>query len=601
LNQEKESERFRRLANEDIELVYEAIKTSDEPWWGLGILEHREFIKVRDEQRARNLIELRSKHILESLRKSSSPWDITWSMYRYLWFFERDETLEVLSEAMRNNDFSWQLFDIFKHHRVLIQNHDLRSAFLYAVEHSQHPNFVISVLRDYPNFLGEEATMNAVIKALSTTNNIFTLIAEVALIRVLAENEEVQRAIQNRIPDLLKQIQPTAFNWMHIRDIDHVKSIIRDERLAKRISSVIKEQDQALLKTHALWSLCNIPELTGNEIIQQTVAQVIEETEENEICEVLRPVAVSRLLVESDPVKSAISKRIDSIVSNILNAEAPRKVVEDIGMLPMVTQDKRVKEAIQKRIPDIIQDVRKAAEDPIFTWTFFKSAYRIPEIYSNPQVRELIDPNIIMNDNYGSYSSKIAQYPSLAKDTLIWKAMLRAVKEFPNPAWYITSLAEIPGMYDDLEIRKAIEGRIPRIIEEIEADDETELLSEDIVENSFLMSFKEIEDTINKKIHSKPTPWRLIAGLPDEYLQKDFVLDIIKSESKSLSENLLDEYNKGFDLRLVRILKSEVASQLKEVQDVLDKEFDRQLEDLESAWDNMVLHYVPSRYSSICK
>ncbi len=585
MNQEKESERFRRLANEDLELVYQAIETSEEPWWGFGILANREFFKVRDEQRIRNLIDLRKDHILVSLKNSSSPADITWSMHRYLWFFEREETLDALAEAMRNTDISWQLFDDFKHHRVLMENQNLQSAFIHALEHSLSPHFVVSVLRDYPIFLSEEGTVDAILRAIDTTDNIFPLIAETALIRVIAENEMIQNAIQNRFPDIVDLIQPTTFNWMYIRDISHVKSIVGDERLAKRISTTLKEQDNSLLNIKAIFSFCEITELTRNETIQHAVAQVIEGTEDNDVCGVLEPVAKSRLLVESDPVKSAISKRISSIVSNILTAESPLKVVEAIGMIPVVTQNKSVRNAIRTRMPGIIQDVRKAVDNPIFTWTFYKSAYRIPEIFCNTQVRELIDPNIIMNDKYGLYSQNIAQYPSLAKDSLIWKAMHRAIKEFPDPAWFITSLADIPRMYDDLEIRKAIEERIPRIIELIEEDDEVELLCREIAGNSFLMSFKDIEDAINKKIHSKPTPWRLIAGLPYEYLQKEFICDIIKNGSESLSENIIDDYSQVFDYGVIRILRSEAVVQLEEVQEVLDSEFDRVLEDLESAWD----------------
>lgn len=43
MSQETESERFRRLADENLELVYEAIETSEEPWWGFGILSIEKF------------------------------------------------------------------------------------------------------------------------------------------------------------------------------------------------------------------------------------------------------------------------------------------------------------------------------------------------------------------------------------------------------------------------------------------------------------------------------------------------------------------------------------------------------------------------------
>ena len=58
MSQEKESDRFRRLADKDLELVYEAIETSEEPWWGFGILANFEFFNVRNKTRTMELLEL---------------------------------------------------------------------------------------------------------------------------------------------------------------------------------------------------------------------------------------------------------------------------------------------------------------------------------------------------------------------------------------------------------------------------------------------------------------------------------------------------------------------------------------------------------------
>ena len=87
MSKEKESDRFRRLANDNLELVYEAIEISEEPWWGFGILANFEFFNVRNKQRTTELLKLRSQHIIEAIRTSPSPWDITWSLPSYRWFF----------------------------------------------------------------------------------------------------------------------------------------------------------------------------------------------------------------------------------------------------------------------------------------------------------------------------------------------------------------------------------------------------------------------------------------------------------------------------------------------------------------------------------
>ncbi len=585
MSEEKESERFRRLADNNLELVYEAIKTSQEPWWGFKILSNFEFFKIRDDARTKELIEFRSQYIIESIQTSSTPWDIIWTMQRYLWFFERDDVLETLAEVIKKSNAPWQVFNDLRHHRILMRNPNLRSAFIHAIQHSPGSSNVISTLRDYPDFLSEARTVKTIENAIRNSKDFLRIIVEVTQIRVLDENKMIQDAIIYRIDDIAKTIQSSDFIWQNIRALDHVDAVTEDNRIINAISSTIKKQDGVALQTTAIFCIRLMTNLTDSEIIQNTVAYVLESVDSDEICRVLNPVGDSKLLVESESVQSAIANRIDAVASNILESETPRKAVEDIGMILNIIKDEKVKEVIRTRLPDIIKDFKNAGDMDYFTWNFFERSILIPDIYRSSEVRELIGTNIILEDVYGNYTKRIASYPSLVRDPIIRKAILKAITEFEVPAWFICSLDAIPDIYEDESIRFAIKERIPKIIELIETDDASENLSLEIAENEFLMKFEDIEKSIFDRIRSTPIPWKTIAGFPDTLLELDIVKEIISKGISDLSNGFWDEINDSLDWSLMRILRSEVARNSEEIHAVLDRYLDRLLVDIESTWE----------------
>ncbi len=133
MSKEDESERFKRLAEENPMSIYDAIEESEEPWWGFGILAQPRMCEIKDDERIRGLIEHRSHHMLETISTSSQPWLVIWNIQSYVWFFEKEETIDAVANAIRNSVNPAQCVEDIQHIRKVMQSKSVKSAFLHAL------------------------------------------------------------------------------------------------------------------------------------------------------------------------------------------------------------------------------------------------------------------------------------------------------------------------------------------------------------------------------------------------------------------------------------------------------------------------------------
>lgn len=305
MNKESESDRFGRLAKEDPELVYKAIETSDEPWWGFEILSQLRMNEYRDEERIRKLVQMRSQHMIESLRTSSTPYEITWSLARYTWFLEQDDAVGAIAIAIENSIVPWQIINDIRHNRDLMKNQRILDAFTHVIRTNPRVSQFVNCLRDYPNYLIESKTQDAIIDAIKNNDEIWWLVSEVLSIRVLAEQQAIKDAIQSRAEEIIEAFRTHPKNWQIVPLYMHFDDFVEDPRVIDAIGEGIQNTDNAYA---FLYKILPSYALTKKEIIHEAIALRIERAPEEELWQLIGPLKLRRILVESKSIRSTIDK-----------------------------------------------------------------------------------------------------------------------------------------------------------------------------------------------------------------------------------------------------------------------------------------------------
>ncbi|MHA1927671.1 MAG: hypothetical protein ACTSV2_03715 [Candidatus Thorarchaeota archaeon] len=582
MNKETESDRFGRLASENPELLYEAIETSDEPWWGFAILTQKRMDEYRDEDRTRELILMRSQDMLDYLRSRSDPWIVTWGMQEYTWFLEQNETIEAIAAAVRISKYSWQIFEILQYNRTIMKNRSLRDAFIFAISVHETPANIINSLRYFPDLLIEPKTIKVIVNAIETSDEFWWVISEVASIPVLTRQHLIEKAVERRESDLVEVFRSHPENWRIIHRFINLDEFMKESKVVDAIAQGLLETEDAANFLRTIWTSYA---LMNNDVIQKTIAQRLEVATQDELWQLLAPLKYRRILIESKHIRTVIEKRMDSIVKLILESESPVRILDEIGMLRFLTDDPRIIKAIRQRLPDIVKELNSEGIEPSIVWSFIENTIWIDDIYRNQEIRKGLTTSFIKNDTYAGYTKRLDRYDDLLHDPIIKDAIVNEMNNSSNPSWFIGAILDMPGLKEDKRILSEIEKLVPVIVKHMDDDEDSDDLIVEISTNKSLMSFKEIETVVINKIRSSPIPWKIIAGLPVELFFQDFVQDIIRENLLELSKAIWNERIDDLDWFMTGIYRSKIVNDSQAITESLGTILQKMIDEIENWYE----------------
>ncbi|MBD3408486.1 MAG: hypothetical protein GF411_20350 [Candidatus Lokiarchaeota archaeon] len=405
--------------------------------------------------------------ISNQIRTEDYPIQTAQSITGFYYLLEYPEIQEALrsraSDLLRQS-FDYDL-DIFEKGQALFFLRTHNEFHQYLADYLRgctYGNRLEKIAKSFSEVLQDKLVIQSIIDLLGNTEYPHYIIGALED-TALRHNQEVLRAIETRIQDIVTGLQTEEIPWYEIEEIAVGDILIEHQTIREAILNVILKSDNGWI---CLPSLMSKPELIENEQLQDSILEHIEE-----IAEYIRrdkkdlPLFLDRFyevpfLRENTTIQDAYLYRIDEIIEDI---ETRREFWYDIGSIsdnPIIVTQKRVQEAILKREKDLIHHLR-FRED---AWNIIGNICGVEYLLDSEQIREAISHVIERTNNpwFFEYYGELQQF---IDEQRIKEGFLTRVEDFaywikhgPNSCEVEAFVKMIPYLYNNEMIKSAIEN-----------------------------------------------------------------------------------------------------------------------------------------------
>jgi len=530
-NYDSERERFQRLSSEGIDSILEAIKTSSEPWHGFYYIQEADDAKVQEE--AKLLIIPRIEFIKESIESSRFPSVILYGLCCIPWIFSDDRIILASAKAIRDSEIPWNVFYELQKVPGLTSIEAIQTAVVDTVVYNVNGSPLIRPIIEDESLIGNHDLAEVITTAIEKNENCHLIIQEAFTSRAIYESKPVWSAIENRLDDIIKQIQNPEKAPFVIYAIRNYPPIIEHPLI---VESIVESLETFETSASIIFDISDIRKLMSNPQIQRAVATLIRKHKSP--WDVLYSIRYSRELLENKLIQQAIDEQIDYIAEGLRDDEY---VLGYLYEIPSIMNHPVISLTIKDKIPDIIRRVH--FDDGIMVIIdIMRRGSSVSIIYDDPNIRSEFADYI---RNYQDFSTikVFAGYSNLMVDPSITDAIIDAIRNTQIPSYFVDAVTASPVLMKNNFIQSELGNRLSDIIKEIKEGPAPWIPIKNIIMHSHITENKAIQSAIFNSIGLGDQSWMIFDALKThpEFYNSEIVQNSIELSIPDIIELIDNE------------------------------------------------------------
>ncbi len=453
---------FEKLADKDIQLVLERVKSSEEPWWGIGHLAKSE---ISDSKEVRETITNRASTIAEGLEDQEKYWDVLENIEHYDWLFENEHILKFIADSIRKANFQSELERVLQHIPIIIKHDIIKDSLAYLIENSRYQDEIIEMLQDFSFFFGEVKIITAFERAIMNSDNPWWLIRRTLKYRPLAENQIIREAITSRIPDIIEGITGPDSNFMMLDALLPEPSLLHEPRIFKAIVSGINNPASA---ESAILFVVKVRSLTLNSEIQRSINKVLESTDD--LMYLLDTICELPSIMQNPLIQTTIDSRIGDIVRYFKEDFESINYLGLIAQVPILAKNERIQATLKTIIPKIVEKLVDEGNIYGILPLYVRSSW-FRYILDDERFKEAIIHRLTKNYGYEVLPLAAEYIPEILDDTRVIENCASAFQTEQYPFRAVEFIVEMPQILNKTLISDILTSQMDDIFERVRTSD----------------------------------------------------------------------------------------------------------------------------------